>query len=454
MLAFDTKSGDCACGGQCDACRGQQPQPPETATSAELARAQWKGYAPAFGSRLESQAERVAQLALEVSDGATHGPTSMLSSLEHVGSAHPPILQRVPVSAGGTGAHAADAASSSTIAAPYGLIVDDTSHPAPGQVSRSTFMDRVSASLLAACNGDLAAVGRTANGCPVLESWLAYYRTQPAAHLERVIRRFGRPITPTTADDLVSAVVGRVRVSIRYWAATGRIAVPEAVAADALAGVAVPMSDANLLQRKVANGHDAGEQIANSPTVIQRKLGAGRPMEGGVRARLERGFGASFSGVVVHTDDTAGRLSRQHSARAFTVGNHIAFNTGEYRPGTLQGDLLIAHELAHTMQQRGAEVMPATSSVNGLLEDDADAAAVGAVGSLLGIGPRHRPRRRFASGARRATHGVCRTRPGSAHSDVPATGNAYRASRRDPRQRWSSSARRTTTAKPTFATRT
>jgi hypothetical protein len=86
--------------------------------------------------------------------------------------------------------------------------------------------------------------------------------------------------------------------------------------------------------------------------------------------------------VQIHTDGNAAQVAREANARALTVGNHIAFDSGEYQPGTLVGDALLAHELAHTVQQRGAS---ADSAAKGYApeesaeEMDADKAAVGAV---------------------------------------------------------------------------
>ena len=72
------------------------------------------------------------------------------------------------------------------------------------------------------------------------------------------------------------------------------------------------------------------------------------------------------------------------SARAFTIGNQIAFAGGQFRPGTLTGDALIAHELAHVLQQRSSGLMRAdlNPTAETALERDADRAAVGAIGSL------------------------------------------------------------------------
>jgi hypothetical protein len=56
----------------------------------------------------------------------------------------------------------------------------------------------------------------------------------------------------------------------------------------------------------------------------------------------------------VYTGDTADRLNRSVSARAFATGTDVYVANGEYSPGSADGDRLIAHELAHVVQQRGA----------------------------------------------------------------------------------------------------
>jgi hypothetical protein len=86
---------------------------------------------------------------------------------------------------------------------------------------------------------------------------------------------------------------------------------------------------------------------------IAAARGSGRPLEHGLSDRLEPALG-ELADVRVHTGDTAAALARAVSARAFTVGTDIFFGDGEYRPGTAEGDQLIAHEATHVGQQRGA----------------------------------------------------------------------------------------------------
>ena len=101
---------------------------------------------------------------------------------------------------------------------------------------------------------------------------------------------------------------------------------------------------------------------------------------------MESAFGTSFSHVRAHTDAGAAALSGSLNARAFTVGEHIAFGSGEYKPGTLIGDAIIAHELAHVAQQGRTSSSTASMQKGGTgyssLEEDADRSAVGAVVSL------------------------------------------------------------------------
>jgi hypothetical protein len=87
---------------------------------------------------------------------------------------------------------------------------------------------------------------------------------------------------------------------------------------------------------------------------IAATQGGGNPLERSVAATLSNSMGTSVADVRVHADDGAAALARAVTARAFTVGNDIYFGRGEYRPGTPDGQALIAHEVAHTIQQRGA----------------------------------------------------------------------------------------------------
>ncbi len=96
-----------------------------------------------------------------------------------------------------------------------------------------------------------------------------------------------------------------------------------------------------------------GSAIARGPhlaaAAIQRS--SGRALDGATRAFFEPRFGRDFSGVRVHTDAAGAESARSISAHAYTLGSDIVFATGRYEPGTGKGRQLLAHELAHTIQQ-------------------------------------------------------------------------------------------------------
>jgi hypothetical protein len=73
---------------------------------------------------------------------------------------------------------------------------------------------------------------------------------------------------------------------------------------------------------------------------------------GATGAGTERGTAADFSGIRVHTDPAANTAARLLGATAFTVGPRIVFASGQFEPDTRRGDRLLAHELAHALQQR------------------------------------------------------------------------------------------------------
>lgn len=108
----------------------------------------------------------------------------------------------------------------------------------------------------------------------------------------------------------------------------------------------------------------------------------GYPLDETTRALMEERLGHDFSRVRVHTDSSAALKSRDLGMRAFTVGQDVVFGADEYRPGTPQGDRLIAHELAHTLQQdMGQARLPQTSEGDIAFEQEAERAADAAIGA-------------------------------------------------------------------------
>jgi Domain of unknown function (DUF4157) len=108
------------------------------------------------------------------------------------------------------------------------------------------------------------------------------------------------------------------------------------------------------LQRKTNSDHEQ-ENTFNASLIEQAASnGSGQALDPAVRATLEPQFGHSFADVRVFSDAQADRMARDVNATAFTVGQDMFFRAGEYNPESMQGRHLLAHELTHTIQQRGA----------------------------------------------------------------------------------------------------
>jgi Domain of unknown function (DUF4157) len=100
-------------------------------------------------------------------------------------------------------------------------------------------------------------------------------------------------------------------------------------------------------------------------TAISHSKGSGQLLDPQTRQQMESSIGADFSGVKIHTGNTAVQLSRDLNARAFTSGSDIYFNSGEYNPSSKDGQHLLAHELTHVVQQGGGNTAIQRTPQNG-----------------------------------------------------------------------------------------
>lgn len=95
---------------------------------------------------------------------------------------------------------------------------------------------------------------------------------------------------------------------------------------------------------------DMGRTLA--PPIVHDVLNSsGQRLDAATRSFMEPRFGRDLSSVRIHTDRQAAESARAVNARAYTVGNSVVFGRGEYAPQSAEGRRLLAHELAHTMQQ-------------------------------------------------------------------------------------------------------
>jgi hypothetical protein len=106
--------------------------------------------------------------------------------------------------------------------------------------------------------------------------------------------------------------------------------------------------------------HPRPSARAKQLAVVERQLkasrGRGNPLPEPTRRKMEAAFGAALSGIRIHTDTPAALMTRLLNAKAFASGRDIFFSPQRFAPGTARGDHLIAHELAHTLQQGGIEI--------------------------------------------------------------------------------------------------
>ena len=106
--------------------------------------------------------------------------------------------------------------------------------------------------------------------------------------------------------------------------------------------------------RRAAIGLDGGPVGADVASELKASRGRGQPLDAGTKSSMEGAFGADFGGVRVHHGSQADQLNRSMSASAFTLGSDVYFSKGTYAPAAKSGQRLLAHELAHVVQNGGA----------------------------------------------------------------------------------------------------
>ena len=152
----------------------------------------------------------------------------------------------------------------------------------------------------------------------------------------------------------------------------------------ACGGTPGPDGDCADCKRKRLQRSAVGAGPAVAPPIVHDVLRSpGRPLEPSVRGEMEARLGHDFSRVRVHADARAASSAEAVSAQAYTVGRHVVFGYGAYRPATGEGRRLVAHELAHVVQQGGGDhvgrlpVAPAS----GALEAEAESAGTPTAGA-------------------------------------------------------------------------
>jgi hypothetical protein len=271
-----------------------------------------------------------------------------------------------------------------------GLIVDDSAvELLPGQMKKSAFLAQLRTAVCDTAEIALSGTIWSVMGCPWIDYWFGYYSGRDSQSIERAIQRYTGAGGVTSAADYIPIICARVRFAIEAWRTTGEAkGVPEGVPGG-MPGTASPAAEGGPtatpgpISFKPREGNTGK---TTDPAAVQARLDTGSPLDSGIRSQMETAFGQDFSGVRVHTDTKAGTLSEDLNARAFTVGRDIAFASGEYQPGTLIGDALIAHELAHVVQQGGGTAtapMQKGETESGSLEEEADISVIGVLRQIF-----------------------------------------------------------------------
>jgi hypothetical protein len=150
--------------------------------------------------------------------------------------------------------------------------------------------------------------------------------------------------------------------------------------------------------------HEGHARSGPDALVDRAAEGSGHAIPGGLRQKFEASLGTDLGGVRIHTHGAAQEASASLGARAYAVGQDVFMGAGQYNPDSPDGAWLMAHEVAHTVQQRGASSGPQTklevSESGDSMETEADSAATAmmlgqpaTVGSSTGIARKIMPYR-------------------------------------------------------------
>lgn len=187
---------------------------------------------------------------------------------------------------------------------------------------------------------------------------------RPAATVEAISAKWSFSRVPARAAIQAKLSVGAVDDPLEHEA--DRVA--DQVMGAPRGPIAVSSAAAGSLRRKCAACDLADRDGGQHHLVADVLRSPGRPIDAEAQAFFARRFAHDFSTVRIHADSDAARSVAALGAKAYTVGSNIAFGAGQYQPSTDSGRLLLAHELAHAVQQgaaprKGAASAPAAKTV-------------------------------------------------------------------------------------------
>nr|WP_253738932.1 DUF4157 domain-containing protein [Halohasta salina] len=183
--------------------------------------------------------------------------------------------------------------------------------------------------------------------------------------LEQTERTYGRETHDWIAEGMPAEIMGKPR-DMEAFRQRQADRPPE-----------VPTNVERQNRRSVLRSEQAAAETGSAgetgvPDAVREVISStGRSLDASIQRAMEDRMGDSLGDVRIHTGPQAAAACESINARAFTVGNHVAFNAGEYDPESPEGQHVLAHELAHVRQQtQGAVSMLSQEDVE--LEVDPD----------------------------------------------------------------------------------
>ncbi|HWT13943.1 MAG TPA: DUF4157 domain-containing protein [Allosphingosinicella sp.] len=175
----------------------------------------------------------------------------------------------------------------------------------------------------------------------------------PAAPISAAPKAIQRKLKIGPANDPLEREADRIADAVMRGEPAGSVSASPPAAQRACAACEAEAEGEEVVQRKCAKCAQEPGQAGAAEAAASAVATGGTPLSAEARRYFEPRFGRDFSAVRVHTDARAEGAARSLGARAYTLGADVAFAAGEYAPAAPEGRRLIAHELAHVVQQGG-----------------------------------------------------------------------------------------------------
>jgi len=244
-----------------------------------------------------------------------------------------------------------------------------------GQDLSEDFLAREQASLAEADQIQRRIEAKAAAGFPAEASAKAADLRRSAAARRRSWEHFG--ITPGSSFEAQEAAALRQADALDAQAAEAKVYLD---AQDHDGTVTVHDPQAGLDVTYDAAGGGAPEVNLGQ---VKQQMGSGHPLDQNTQAYMEWRFQVDFSKVRLHTGPKADALSKALFAHAFALGADVAFQGDSYRPGSKEGDRLLAHELTHVVQAGMAPRVEAPEAASDSSSTALPSSALPAAGSFV-----------------------------------------------------------------------